>query len=64
MTDKTEEPTNEIMAEVKAHARAAEKAAAARAKRWPLAEIGLVAGIGSAAVAAAVLWAQRNDRDT
>ena len=60
-TKGTDDSPNEIMAEVKAHARAAEKAAAA--KSWPLAKIGLAAGIGSAAVAAAVLWSQRHDGD-
>ena len=63
MSDEQDAP-NEIMAEVKAHARAAKKAAAARTKNWPLAKIGLAAGIGSAAVAAAVLYARsRDERD-
>lgn len=63
MSDEQDAP-NEIMAEVKAHARAAEKAAAAKKKEWPLAKIGLAAGIGSAAVAAAVLYARsRGERD-
>ena len=60
VSDEQETP-NEILAEVKAHARAAEKAAVAKAKRWPLTTIGLAAGIGSAAVAAAVLFARRRD---
>ena len=63
MTDKTPEQTedapNEIMAEVKAHARAAEQAV--KAKGWDFARIGLAAGVGSAAVAAAVLWSRRHD---
>ena len=58
MSDRTDDAPNEILAEVKAHARAAEQAVAAKAKSWPLAKIGLAAGIGSAAIAAAVLFAQ------
>ena len=62
MTEPTDEDApNEILAEVKAHARVAERAIAAKVKPWPLAKIGLAAGIGSAAVAAAVLWSQRHD---
>lgn len=52
---------NEILAEVKAHARAAEQAV--KAKGWDFARIGLAAGIGSAAVAAAVIWSRRRDDD-
>lgn len=63
MTDETENAPNEIMAAVKAHARVAEKAVAAKTKNWPLAKIGLAAGIGSAAVAAAVLWSRRDNED-
>lgn len=59
MTDKTEDAPNEILAEVKAHARAAERAVVDKAKSWPLSRIGLGAAIGSAAVAAAVLYARR-----
>ena len=59
MSDETDEAPNEILAAVQAHARAAERAVVDRAERWPLARIGLAAGIGSAAVAAAVLWARR-----
>jgi hypothetical protein len=58
----TTEP-NEILAaaaEAKAHAEAAAAAVADRAKNWPLAKIGLGVSIGSAAVAAAVLFANRN----
>ena len=58
MIDQTDDAPNEILAEVKAHARAAERAVAAKTKNWPLAKIGLAAGIGSAAIAAAVLFAQ------
>lgn len=63
MTDNNDDAPNEILAEVKAHARAAEQAVAAKTKAWPLAKIGLAAGIGSAAVAAAVLWSRRHDDD-
>lgn len=66
MTDETPTPTdadapNEILDAVKAHARVAERAVADKAKSWPLARIGLGVGIGSAAVAAAVLFARRRD---
>ena len=63
MTDQSEDVPNEILAEVKAHARVAEQAVVERAKSWPLGRIGLAAGIGSAAVAAAVLFSRRRDRD-
>lgn len=63
MSDQDDDAPNEIIAEVKAHARAAERAVVAKTKGWPLARIGLAAGIGSAAVAAAVLWARRGDDD-
>ena len=45
--------------------RAAAKTAAddARARRWRIGQIGLGVGIGSAAVAAAVLFANREPRD-
>jgi hypothetical protein len=59
------EPQNEILAtaaEVKAKAEAADVARAERAKRWPLAKIGLAAGIGSAAIAAAVLYTGRRTK--
>jgi hypothetical protein len=60
----SEEAENEIVAETKAHARAAAQAASDKAGNWPLARIGLAAGIGSAAVAAAVLWVRRRgERD-
>jgi hypothetical protein len=61
MTDPTE--PNEIMAavaEAKAHAQGAAEAVVDRTKSWPLARIGLGVSIGSAAVAAAVLYANRN----
>ena len=57
------EPTNEIVAEVKAHAAAAARAVTDQTARWPLARIGLGAAIGSAAVAAAVLYARRRGAD-
>ena len=63
-TDAGDTP-NEILAAVSDAARG--KAAAlkaknvkARGKSWPLATIGLAAGIGSAAVAGAVLFARRD----
>ena len=66
MTDETDAP-NEILAAAKAHARAAERAAAAtKVKHWPVGAIGFGFGaaIGSAAVAAAVLYARRRgERD-
>ncbi len=58
-----EDAPNEIVAAVQAHAAAAERVVVDRAKRWPLATIGLGAAIGSAAVAAAVLYGRRRDRD-
>lgn len=61
MTDQTEDTPNEIVATAKAHALVARQAAADKAKSWPLARIGLGVGIGSAAVAAAVLFARRRD---
>lgn len=50
---------NEIVAAAKAHALVAAQAAKDKAQRWPIATISLAAGIGSAAVAAAVLYARR-----
>ena len=61
MTD--DDAPNEILAEVKAHAATAKRAVADRTQRWPLASIGLGAAIGSAAVAAAVLYARGRERD-
>lgn len=54
---------NEILASVKAakdQAAAVAEKTAAKTKGWPLAKIGLGVGIGSAAVAAAVLFANRS----
>ena len=48
---------NEILAEARANARAAKAAAADRRRSWGT--LGLGAAIGSAAVAAAVLYARR-----
>ena len=62
MTEENPEAPNEILAEVKAHTAAAERIVVDRTKRWPLASIGLGAAIGSAAVAAAVLYGRRRDR--
>jgi hypothetical protein len=50
---------NEILAaakEAKLHAEAAAKATVEKAKTWPLAKIGLGVGIGSAAIAGAVIF--------
>lgn len=63
MTDRTDDAPNEILAaarEAKEHGQAAARTAAAKTKSWPLAEIGLAAGIGSAAIAGAVLFARRD----
>lgn len=54
---------NEILAEARAQAEAAARVAANRTRSWPLGAIGFGAAIGSAAVAAAVLYAKRRDRD-
>lgn len=59
MTDRPDDAPNEILAETRAHIAAAERAVGARTKSWPLARIGIGAAIGSAAVAAAVLYARR-----
>lgn len=60
MTDPiTDDAPNEILAaakEAKLHAEAAAKATVEKAKSWPLAKIGLGVGIGSAAIAGAVLF--------
>ena len=61
MTDEAEDAPNEILAAVKAHARVAEQAVVSKGKSWPLATLGIGAAIGSAAVAAAVLFARRRD---
>lgn len=63
MTNKTDDAPNEIVAavhEVTSRSEALVKAAADRTKRWPLAKIGLGVGIGSAAIAGAVLFANRS----
>lgn len=60
MTDKTE---NEIVAEARARADAAARVKDDRAKNWRLGAFGFGAAIGSAAVAAAVLYARRRGRD-
>ncbi|MCT8001883.1 hypothetical protein NZL82_08305 [Sphingomonas sanguinis] len=67
MTDRTEDAPNEILAaakEAKEHAVAAAEATADSVKEqtrnWPLGKIGLGVGIGSAAIAAAVLYGTRN----
>lgn len=54
---------NEILAETRARAEAAARVAA-KDRNWPINAIGwgFGAAIGSAAVAAAVLYAQRRDR--
>ncbi|TXC72501.1 hypothetical protein FSB78_17260 [Sphingomonas ginsenosidivorax] len=62
MTEPTDDTPNEILAaakEAKDHAEAAAKAAVDKAKSWPLGAIGLGVGIGSAAIAGAVLYANR-----
>ncbi|WP_242097813.1 MULTISPECIES: hypothetical protein [unclassified Sphingomonas] len=63
MTDSTDDAPNEILAaakEAKARSEAAAKAVTGKAKSWPLAKIGLGVGIGSAAIAGAVLFANRS----
>ena len=65
MTDTSDDAPNEILATVrdaKAHSEAAARALANRAKNWPLATFGIGVGIGSAAVAGAVLFASRHKR--
>jgi hypothetical protein len=61
-TTDDQKDTNEIIAEtiaaIQQRAAAAASTASATAKRWPLATIGL--GIGSAAVVAALLYANRH----
>lgn len=67
MTDRTEDAPNEILAaakEAKDHAVAAAEATADsikdKTRNWPMGKIGLGVGIGSAAIAAAVLYGTRN----
>ena len=62
MTDSTPDEPNEILALAKAakdHSRAAAKSVSDSTRSWPLAKIGLGVGIGSAAIAGAVLFANR-----
>ena len=64
MTDTThdDDAPNEILAaakDAKAHAAAAAASVKDATRNWPLAKIGLGVGIGSAAVAGAVLFANR-----
>lgn len=68
MTDKTDaadEIANEITAAARHAREAAERAEGAPhpgdARKWPLAKIGI--GIGSAALAAAVIYAARRKKD-
>ncbi|WP_174291845.1 hypothetical protein [Sphingomonas bacterium] len=64
MTDQSDDAPNEILAaarEVTEQGEAAAKALADKAKSWPLA-IGIAAGIGSAAIAGAVLYASRDKK--
>ncbi|WCM25465.1 hypothetical protein NDN01_15565 [Sphingomonas sp. QA11] len=62
MATDDQDDTNEIIAATRAAKKQREAAAAtgdtAKAKRWPLTTIGL--GIGSAAVVAALLYANRS----
>jgi ribonuclease HII len=61
----SEDAPNEILAiakDAKEQAIAAAEAVAKRSRDWPIARISLGVGIGSAAVAAAVMFATR-DRD-
>ena len=63
MTDS--DTPNEILASVKAAKEQAATVAdkvAGQSRSWPLAKIGLGVGIGSAAVAAAVLFANRSNK--
>ena len=63
MTDRTEDAPNEILAaakEAKDHAIAAAESMKEQTRNWPLGKIGLGVGIGSAAIAAAVLYGTRN----
>jgi diaminopimelate epimerase len=65
VTDLTDDAPNEILAaakEAKAHSEAAAKATVAKARTWPLGTIGIGAAIGSAAVAAAVLFANNRKK--
>ena len=57
-----DEPHNEIVAAAK-DAKASKSRARKEARNWPLKAIGLGVGIGSAAVAAALLYANRDKFD-
>lgn len=60
----TEEEPNEIVAAAQAAKDRTERANAKKdAANWPLKAIGLGVGIGSAAVAAAMLYANRDKKD-
>jgi hypothetical protein len=63
VTEPTDEPENEIVAEAKRAAAVAKRAKRDRALTWQIGAIGVGAAIGSAAVAGAVLYATRRDRD-
>ena len=57
---------NEIVAavdEVRSRSAAARRGATDKLRTWPLARIGLGVGIGSAAIAGAVLYASRQKRE-
>lgn len=59
----SEDAPNEILAiakDAKEQALAAAEAVAQRTKNWPIAKISLGVGIGSAAIAAAVMFATRD----
>ncbi len=58
----SEESPNEIVAAAQDAKARAERAAKGKKGQWPLKAIGLGVGIGSAAVAAAMLYANR-DKD-
>ena len=69
MTDHTDDQPNEIVAAAAAMKAQAEAAAgnaagaiADKTRNWPLAKIGLGVGIGSAAISAAVLFANRRKK--
>ena len=62
MTEHSDDAPNEILAATKAHGEAAARAVTDRSRSWPLAKIGLAAGIGSAAIAGAVLFAGRDKK--
>lgn len=59
MSDETPNEIVEAARSAKERSEAAAASVADRSRNWPLAKIGLGVGIGSAAVAAAVLYANR-----